>query len=552
MDTNSLIDSRLLELQELYSRMDATKNLVYLTPYTLMKLDGKSKIERAISVTMNNPAVFANAVISDLVQAKRQIVVEGLTDEQNHDIETFGENAFAQADEILTRRSGQSGLWGWLCNHVCIRATIGARWITTFVNNEFTVDCLPVDMRYCPYVFGRDGLKWAANISYRDASSIKEEYPTANVTGRDIEVRDYWDCEKNEVWIDGRLALRQNNPFEKVPFVIVLPATGFMLRDKGYLAHEAEDLLAFNRGLYDELNRTVSIEQTLGMDIIEPAMEQESSDGDLHTDELPLPGQTLKVKKGERHLLVPRGDLNNATVTARQDIQKAIEQGGINDIDLGNVSQRVSAVWITEQTIIRSKFEEPRLQALATFYQQAHRMLIEQTLKTVGNRSDLKVNVGKAGKKRGYSPQRFGDPTQYTITYRYMTHSKKEEIANLAIAQAARGILPLSVILKDILMAEDPAGIMRELETEEAHRADPAIALFEMALQYAEEAESLEEPEADIKKLQSMMLTERGCSVIQQQRGVPTSLQNNNAANGPIYDKANSKTLLSLTGETGG
>jgi hypothetical protein len=552
MDTNCQIDKRLLELQELYARMDATKNLVYLTPYTLMKLDGKSKIERAISVTMNNPAVFANAVISDLVQAKRQIVVEGLTDEQNHDIETFGENAFAQADEILTRRSGQSGLWGWLCNHVCIRATIGARWITTFVNNEFTVDCLPVDMRYCPYVFGRDGLKWAANISYRDASSIKEEYPTANVTGRDIEVRDYWDCEKNEVWIDGRLALRQNNPFEKVPFVIVLPATGFMLRDKGYLAHEAEDLLAFNRGLYDELNRTVSIEQTLGMDIIEPAMEQESSDGDLHTDELPLPGQTLKVKKGERHLLVPRGDLNNATVTARQDIQKAIEQGGINDIDLGNVSQRVSAVWITEQTIIRSKFEEPRLQALATFYQQAHRMLIEQTLKTVGNRSDLKVNVGKAGKKRGYSPQRFGDPTQYTITYRYMTHSKKEEIANLAIAQAARGILPLSVILKDILMAEDPAGIMRELETEEAHRADPAIALFEMALQYAEEAESLEEPEADIKKLQSMMLTERGCSVIQQQRGVPTSLQNNNAANGPIYDKANSKTLLSLTGETGG
>jgi len=82
---------------------------------------------------------------------------------------------------------------------------------------------------------------------------------------------------------------------------------------------------------------------------------------------------------------------------------------------------------------------------------------------------------------------------------------------------AARGDLPLKVRLKDILKADDPDGIIRELGIEEARLADPAIALHELALRYVEEAEDIEDDdEADAKLIQAKMLTEQGVSIIRQ------------------------------------
>ncbi|MBA7610203.1 hypothetical protein ES703_17409 [subsurface metagenome] len=105
-----------------------------------------------------------------------------------------------------------------------------------------------------------------------------------------------------------------------------------------------------------------------------------------------------------------------------------------------------------------------------------------------------------------------------------MSQSKKQEIVNLAMFTAARGELPLEVRLKDILKADDPDGIMRKLDIEAAKRADPAIGLFEMAIRYAEEAEDLEGDDAEAKKIQSMMLTERGCAIIRQRTQQPEPL----------------------------
>jgi hypothetical protein len=183
---------------------------------------------------------------------------------------------------------------------------------------------------------------------------------------------------------------------------------------------------------------------------------------------VPKLGQNLKVRRGERHVPVQAPDLNNASLTARRDIDKAIQLGGVNDIDLGNVSQTVSAVWISEQTSIRSKFEEPRLQALAAFYQQSHRMLIDQAQKVAVDGAE--ASLGKTGRKQTYDVRSFGSPKSYTIEYQYMTKSRKQEVANLAMAGAARGLLPLKNILTDILLVEDPDGLLRQLEVEEARQ----------------------------------------------------------------------------------
>jgi hypothetical protein len=496
--------------------------------------------------------VFANAIISDLMTAKWQTVVEGdkLTDRQTHIIESFLDDNYAQVDEDLAQKFGMAGLYNWLCNHVCIRSLIGARWILIIEGDKYKLDCLPVDMRWCPFEYGNNGLEWAANITYRSKRAIESEYPGVTVAGsKDIEVRDYWDSEKNEVYIDKNLVKKQKNPFGFVPFVIVMPPAGFMLRDKGYIEHEAEDLFFLNRGLYDEQNRTASIAQTRAFELIAPRYEQVKEDG---TPPVPVPqiGEVQSIAPGEEHRLLQQPDITNAFQVARLDIDDAIQQGGINKAELGNPNLNRTAVWLTEQQEIRNKLIKPRLEALAMFYQQSSRMIINEYIQQSKTRENTKLLIGKAGRRKQYSYTDLGDPDSYNISYQFMLKSRKMEIANLAMANAARGTMPLINILKDILQVEDPDGMLREIEIEEARKADPAIALFEMALRYAQEAKSLSGSEADAKKIQSMMLTERGCYIIRQ-RMQPAVLPEKAALPQTEENKSNVQPLISLIG-TGG
>lgn len=537
LTTLEIVKNRVAELKPLYDRMDKTSKLVYLTPYQLMQFDGTTPIEKVINVTTNWPAIFANAIISDLMGAVWQTVIESsgkLSDQQKHDIENFIEDNLAQADEQLGKR-GMADLFTWLCNHVCIRSLIGARWVSQFVDGKYAIDCLPVDMRWTPFEYGNDGLNWVAPKTFRSRARIQAKYAkelreagldysgTGASAASDLEVVDFWSCEKKELWIEDRLILKQKNPFGYPPFVIAIPSAGFMLRDKGYIKHEGEDLFFLNRGLYDERSRQMSIEQTLGMDVLFPPYEQETDEPGTPSDRPPKTGEVKKVKVGELHKLLPRGDLTNAFRASHADIQRDLQMGGVNDIDLGNVSQTVSAVWITEQSEIRNKLILPRIKALNGFRQQLSRMMIKQyrQISEKGKKTPSEILVGVEGRKRKYSVQVLGDPGTYTITNQLMSKSKKQEIVNLAMFQASRDDLPLEVRLKDILMADDPDGIMRKLEIERAKRADPALGLFEMALRYAEEAEALEGDDAEAKKIQSMMLTERGCALIRQQAQIP-------------------------------
>ena len=553
MDTLDIIEKKVEELQPLYGRMDKTRDLAYLTPYQLKNFAG-TPVEKVINVTTNWPAIFADAIIADLMGATWQTVIESegkLSDKQKHTIENFIDDNLAQADEQLALKDFPE-LFAWLCNHVCIRGYIGVRWITQFVKDKYVIDCLPVDMRYTPFEYGNDGLNWVAHISTRSKARILSQYGI-EIAEDDIEVTDFWDSEKNEVWLGTDMAPKFPRPhrFGKPPFVIAKPPAGFFLRDKGYIEHEAEDLFYLNRGLYDERSRQMSIEQTLAMDVLFPPYEQETDEPGTPADKPPKTGETTKVKKGEKHVLLQRGDLTNAFRTGHADIQRDLQMGGVNDIDLGNVSQTVSGVWITEQSEIRNKLIKPRLKALVSMRQQLARMMIDQYIK-VSEKGGGETLIGDTGRKRKYAASQLGDPDNYAISYELMSQSKKQEIVNLAMFEAARGELPLKVRLTDILKADDPDGIMRELGIEEARRADPAIGLFEMAIRYAEEAETLQGADADAKKIQSMMLTERGCAIIKQRTQVQEPLPE--GANVPQVETkgAGVQSLVPLLGGGGG
>lgn len=507
-DSLTLIKNKQAELQSLYDRMDNTKDMVYLEPYVL-KTSGGDAITSAYSVTSNKPAVFANAVISDMMGAKWQTVVEGVSPTMQRDIEHFINDNLSQIDELMEFRGEHGGLWTFIYNHVWVRSLIGAYFISQIIEDKYVIDCMPVDMRWCPFQYGKDGLLWAAPITYRSRAELESEYPGKLFSGdKDIEVHNFWDKDKNEVFVGGSLIFEQKNTLGYPPFVISAPATGFKLRDKGWVEHESEDALFMIRGLVEDLNRSLSVEMTVGMTSLNPSYEQESEDPNADADLTPLPGQTIKVKKGEMHQPLKRSDLNQAFGVARQDIMRDITQGSITDVDLGVIttSPGPSAILITRIAEIRAKFMNPRLQCVVAFRQQLARMMIKQFLEIKKGRD---IKIGKTGRKTKYTASMLGDPDEYSIEVKLMTKSKEQEIANITFAQSAREFMSLKDILTNILQVEDPDGVIRQLEIEQARKADPAIALFEMALRSAQEAKELKGLEAEKMKIESKMLTER-------------------------------------------
>ena len=561
MDTMTLVDNRIKAMSDVNERQDETSKFLHWddTPYELVKPDGKTKLKDAISVTPNMPKVFAHGVISDLMSGKCQTVVEGdISGRQSHVIETFADDNLAQADEFMLKRYGIPSLFGWLCNHVCVRWAIGVRWISQVEGKEYKLDCMPVDMRWTPFERGDDGLWWVCPEIKLSGSALDRKYPDAGVSSSSntkYTVRDFWDGEKNEIWIGkgsdsgfaGKLYKTQKNPNSYPPFVIVIPASGFMLRDEGYLKHEGEDILFLNSGLYNELARSLSLEQTSGYAGLYPAYEQERKVFDGRPSE-PVPNldESVAVREGELHIPVPRGDINRAGQTAREDLMGMLDNGG--PLSPRHYNTPPSAILLAGETEMISRLQNTRKEALGIFRSQLVDMMIDQFIK-VGKGEVL---IGKRGKKTKYSPSKLGNPDDYTVSYQLTVKSRRQEIANLAEFTAAYGKLPLKWNLTNILMVDDPDGIIREIDLEQARQADPAIALFEMAIRYAEEAEDLDdEKEADVKRLQSMMLTERGVAIINQ-RKQPTQLPEEAEIPQVEQPKANANALLGLGAGGGG
>lgn len=510
------IENRIKLMADRNDRMDKTAALLQWddNPYELVKPDGKTKLRDAISVTPNLPKIFAHSVIADLLSGKWQTVVKGkVSGRQSHLIETFVEDGLAQADELLLAEYGIPSLFGWLCNHVCVRYAIGTRIISQVTDGEYSIECLPVDMRWTPFVFG----KWVAPITFNSKEDLEQElekyekmakdgvgeYTKVSLTGTDIEARDYWDDSINEIWVDKKLVFSQKHTLEKPPFVIVIPSSGFMLRDKGYLKHEGEDILFLNAGLYKELARSISLEQTSGYAGLYPAYEYEEQSPDASPAQ-PPPGidETSKRKVGERHVPVPRGDINRAGQTARADIQSMIDRGA--PIAPPQYNTPPSAVLLAGETELISKLQNSRKEALGTFRSQLARMMIDQFIKI----GEKEVLIGGKGKRVKYSASSLGDSDDYSITYHLSVKSKRQELANLAEFAAVYDKLPLKWNLTNILMADDPDGIINELELQKAKSINPAISLLEMAVKYAREAKDTEdEGEADLMKEQLRILT---------------------------------------------
>lgn len=514
-DTWGVIDNQITVMSERNTRMDDTAKFLNWddNPYELVKPDGLTPLRDAISVTPNLPKVFAHSVIADLLSGKYQTKVEGaITEGQAKVIETFVDDNFAQADEGLQEKYGIPSLDSFIVPHSCIRWAFGAMWSASIEDGEYKIDCQPVDMRWTPFVRGR----WVAPISFQKKAELEQllegyekrakdkkvgEYFKISL-GEDNEVRDFFNSEKHELWVDQKLVYKEKNRWGYPPFVIVVPASGFMLRDKGYLKNEGPDILYLNSGLYKEYARSLSLEQTAGYAGIYPGWEYESKNMDGKPARLPPElDAVVKVPEGELHQPLPRGDLNIGERTASAKIGGMIEAGGPTAPKPYTTPQ--TGIALMGEAELISRLQNVRKDALGIFKSQLARMMIKQFIDLGGS----ELLIGKQGKAGKHSAKELGDPDNYTISYHLSVKSKRQELANLMEFAAVSDRLPLEWTLPNILMADDPAGIIAALKMKKAKDINPALDFLEMAIEFARKAKKIEdETEADLLKLQSKIM----------------------------------------------
>jgi len=533
IDYKKAIEDKKTEMGGLHARMDDDRKLVELAKYVLKDVDDKV-LPHVVSITLNDPAVFATNVEAALTNASEQIAVE--TDDKNLDtayIEDVVRASFASANSRLIK-GGKFPLNPFLDQQMCRRGRGAARCLFRMdtKTKQLITDIANWDSRYVYHKMGLDGLDWAVYESYRTKERIRALYPKADIPGEDTDeamVWDIYDKEKNYIFVDEQKAWEQLHAYGFVPVVLQLVPMGSMMADKDSQAFQGESIFFLIRDLVPELNRLVSIIQSLNMKALDNALLWKSTEGveatpPRHKD-LTKPSSVTAADIGGGAEPVSYGELKRSAYLLHSMIETRIQRGSLSNLDLGIMgNQPWSAVALIEIGEGRDQVFLPRLGARGLLKQQLAEMIIDQIIKT----GATSVEIGTRGHKRTFDVRKLQG--EYEVAFKYFIKSPKIDVARFSMAAAAGNLIPDKAKRRDILQREDPEEDERQLRWEEAELLVPAIkmrrdiqALLEMAKRGDKDAE------AEAK----LMADALGMTVEQMLSGVPSQLPKSEEAQKP-------------------
>ncbi len=456
----------------LYARMKQDTNLLYLAKYVIRD-SKKMAVPDVINMTLNRPAVFAANVISSLGGTSQQTVVEAQKDSvDTHFIEEFQDAVYNAANTRLQKLKIQA-LNPFADIQLCIRGRTGRRVLCRDEEGILVPDIMPWDGRYVTYETGVDGLGWAAYKTTRTKARIEAEYGVL-VNGKTGEVLDVWDTEHNEVWIDGKLQVDQAHPYGYTPVVIEGVSLGYgsALLDLDRIEHEHESIFFLIRDIIPEMNRLVTILQTLNMLAIKPPIKQKMKDGRTATpsdyDDVMSMGANTAIDAEGDIGPIDYGDAKEAAQMVYGILEKALQQGSMTDIDLGNLQFPLSAVALVEIGQGRDQVFLPRLQSKALLNQATAEMFTKQVLAIGGT-----IELGTPGHKRKFNTGKLEG--EYGTTYKYFTKDQKSDIARMSIAEAASKWYPRKHIYTEVLQVEDPDGMEQDWYAQLAEQMSPNV-----------------------------------------------------------------------------
>ena len=470
------------ERRELIKRYKSDSDLLYLVKYVMRSPDGKNVVPNIVNVTLNIPGRFANDVISKLGSAKEQSIVE--TEDKNLDttyIENFRKAAFASANARL-KLQGRFELNPWFDFHSCIRGRTDALCLFRMVNGVLIPDITPWDDRYVTYDVGANGLDWAGNKNIRLKGDIEAQWSeelkkyNVTVTGKEGEVLNVWSTEHNEVWITGKKIFEQEHDFGFTPVVIQAVVLGSMLADRDSLVHQGESIFFLIREAVPELNRLVSIMQTLNLTTVKPPKGWASKEGQgvegPEYEEVMKPGAITPQDIAGGVVDIDFGDAQRSAQLAYSIMREAIQEATAAASDLAVIeSPPASGVRAMVAGESRDQLLSPRLGVKALMNQGLADMFTAQVIQIGGS-----VELGTTGHKKTFQTSKLEG--EYEAYYKYTIKSASVDAGRASLYAAVGDTIPKRAKNVEILQREDPDGDDRQLRWEEIERLVPPIKMF--------------------------------------------------------------------------
>lgn len=538
MDLLKEVKNKETESSDLFKRMDGDRDLLYLAKYKMKDRFGKV-VPGIINITLNDPAVFAANVKSSFASASQQIVVESESKKlDTHYIEDFEEGAISAANKRLEKQ-GRPQLNPFFDEQLCIRGRAAFRCLFRMEKDVLIPDIIPIDTRYFVYELDADGLVFGSYRTMKTQAMVDRDYPGVKISGKQAEVRDIWDRTHFEIWIAEKKVKEEAHDYGYVPFGIQVVPLGSMLQDKESFAHQGESIFFLIRDIMPELNRLVSILQTLNMRTVAGAKQYASKagpDAELPEQSPDTLGGMIATDIGGGISLVPIEDIKRAATLLHSMMETRLQRGSLSSIDLGTLTFPLSAVALIEIGEGRDQVFLPRLQAKALLNQELAEMFTAQVLQIGGS-----VELGTKGHKRSFDTGKLEG--EYETTYRYFTKSPKIDIARFSVATAAERYFDDKTILKDILQAEDPDGIMEKRYYDLAAKVSPAVMKNRVIMALLKRAE---EGDEDAEFEAELMSAEMGMTLEQLKAGEVPKPPEQKPVKKPI------EPLLPLFGKGGG
>ncbi len=483
------------------ARMQTDSDLLYLRKYVLMDTHAH-KVPDLINVTLNKAAVFAANVLSSLGGTSEQTVVLAANESfDTHYIEEFQEAAYNMANARL-QKAGKPLLNPFADTQLCIRGRTARRVLFRMEDDVPIPDIAAWDGRYIRYEMGETGPLWAAYKTTRSRAVIQSEY-NHEIKGKTAEVIDCWDEDHNEVWIGGKKILEQEHDYGYTPVVIQVVSLGYgdQILDANRIEHEGESIFFLIRDILPELNRLITILQTLNMKLTKPPVKHKMKEGrqaDPGEYEDIMASGSITATDPEGDIApIDYGDAKQAAQMVYTLLEKAIQEGSVTSIELGNLQFPLSAVALVEIGEGQDRVFLPRLQAKALLNQATAEMFTKQVMQIGGT-----IELGTPGHKRKFNTKKLEG--EYETTYKYFVKSPKTDIARMSIAAQAEKYYDPETILTDILQVEDPKLIMQRRYSHLAEVIDPNILRHRIIMNLLELAEKGDENAAREAKLMTL------------------------------------------------
>ena len=508
------------ELQELNDRRKSDNELVTSRNYILRDVNDK-RIDDVLMVTMNRLKVFKAYVLASLGRADEK--VEVTSSDLNMDTaikEEFIRAAFRSGNDRLQKRgefllepfidqqscmNGQAALeilWQQMPakdgKEAYLDTAINA-WDTEFMTYEQDVENLAWAGYEIPMTKGAiEGQAWAVQKGF--VADAKEK-----------QVVTLWTPTDYLIYIGDTEVYKMPHDYKSPQVVLQGVPLGSMKEGKDNLKYKWESIFFLVREMIEEYNMCISVLQTLNIKEIKQALQMELKPGQEPPDYIDVAGTgSITGTTSGKIDLVPYGDARQSMLLALQEINKALSDGTLSRITLGDLPGELSAVALLQIEQGQGQVFMPRLGNRGLLKAQAARKIIQQVIDIGG-----KIEIGADGHKRTFNAKDLEG--QYDINYIYANKNPETEFARVRIAKEYEGVFDELTILTDVLKRDDPENDLMNINIQRATRGSRSLTMYDQLLSLRKKEEQGDEEAADKANLLEMELN---ITIEQLQQGI--------------------------------